>query len=53
MKKIPNDISDYISDAIVKIKNEPVSRIDLIGNLFRFEGVRKVDDNIYRLVIGS
>jgi phage anti-repressor protein len=53
LKKIPNDISDYVSDAIKKIKHEPVSRIDLIGNLCRFEGVRKLYDNIYRLVMGS
>ena len=36
-----------------KIKHEPVSRTDLIGNLCRFEAVRKVYDNIYRLVMGS
>ena len=53
LKSIPNDISEYVSDAIKKIKNEPVSRIDLIGNLCRFEGVRKLYDNIYRLVMGS
>ena len=53
LKKIPNDISEYVSDAIKKIKHEPVTRIDLIGNLCRFEGVRKVYDNIYRLVMGS
>jgi phage anti-repressor protein len=53
LNKIPNDISDYISDAIVKIKNEPINCIDLIGNLCRFEGVKKVYDNIYRLVMGS
>ena len=53
LKKIPNDISDYVDDAIKKIKHESVSRIDLIGNLCRFEGVRKLYDNIYRLVMGS
>lgn len=53
LKKIPNDNSDYVSDAIKKIKHDPVSRIDLIGNLCRFEGVRKLYDNIYRLVMGS
>ena len=53
LKKIPNDISQYVSDAIKKIKHEPVSRIDLIGNLCRFEGVRQVYNNIYRLVMGS
>jgi len=53
LKKIPNDISEYVSDAIKKIKYESVSRIDLIGNLCRFEGVRKVYNNLYRLVMGS
>jgi hypothetical protein len=53
LKKIPNDISMYVSDAIKKIKHEPVSRIDLIGNLCRFEGVRKIYENIYRLDMGS
>ena len=53
LKSIPNDISEYVSDAIKKIKHEPVSRIDLIGNLCRFEGVKKIYDNIYRLVMGS
>ena len=36
-----------------KIKHAPVSRIDLIGNLCRFEGIRQVYNNIYRLVMGS
>jgi len=53
LKKIPNDISEYVSDAINKIKHKPVNRIDLIGNLCRFEGVTKICDNIYRLVMGS
>lgn len=53
LKKIPNDISEYVSDAIIKIKHEPVNRIDLIGNLCRFEGVRQVYNNIYRLIMGS
>ena len=53
LKDIPNDISEYVSDAIKKIKHESVSRIDLIGNLCRFEGVRHVYGNIYRLVMGS
>ena len=53
LKSIPNDISEYVSDAIKKIKHEPVSRVDLIGNLCRFEGVKKIYDNIYMLVMGS
>ena len=53
IKKIPNDISDYISDAIKKIKHEPVTRIDLIGNLCRFEGVRQIYENVYILIMGS
>ena len=53
LKKIPNDVSKYISDAIKKIKHKSVSRIDLIGNLCRFEGIRRVYDNIYILVMGS
>jgi hypothetical protein len=40
LKKIPNDISQYVSDTIKKIKHEPVSRTYIIGNLCRFEGVR-------------
>lgn len=53
LKKIPNDVSDHISDAIKKIKHKSVSRIDLIGNLCRFERIKKVYENIYILVMGS
>jgi len=53
LKKIPNDISEYVSDAIKKIKHKPVSRVDLIGNLCRFEGIRRVYENIYILEMGS
>lgn len=53
LKKIPNDVSKYVSDAIKKIKHKSVSRIDLIGNLCRFERIKKVYENIYILVMGS
>lgn len=53
LKKIPNDVSKYVSDAIKKVKHKSVSRIDLIGNLCRFEGIRGVYENIYILVMGS
>lgn len=53
LKKIPNDVSDYVSDAIKKIKHKSVNRIDLIGNLCRFEKIRRVYENIYILVMGS
>uniref|UniRef100_A0A6C0DY54 MSV199 domain-containing protein n=1 Tax=viral metagenome TaxID=1070528 RepID=A0A6C0DY54_9ZZZZ len=53
LEKIPNDISEYVSDAIKKIKHEQVNRNDLIGNLCRFEGVRNVYGNIYWLIMGS
>lgn len=51
--KIPNDIDDYIKDAIKNIKNgKNVYRIDLIGNLCRYEGIY-IKNNIYKLVLGS
>jgi phage anti-repressor protein len=53
LEKIPNDISEYVFDAIKKIKHEQVNRNDLIGNLCRFEGVRNVYGNIYWLIMGS
>jgi phage anti-repressor protein len=53
LKKIQDDVSMHVSDAIKKIKHEPVTRIDIIGNLCRFEGVRKIYENIYMLIMGS
>jgi len=53
IKKIPNDIDNHVKDAIEKIKFNKVYRIDIIGNLCRYEGLYKITDNIYRLILGS
>jgi hypothetical protein len=53
---IPNDIYDYIKDSIKnKKKGKKIYRIDLIGNLCRFEGIDIIDheNNIYYLNLGS
>ena len=53
IKKIPNDIDDYVKDALKKIKTEKVYRIDIIGSLCRYEGIREIYNNIYKLILGS
>ena len=53
IKKIPNDIDDYVKDALKKIKTEKVYRIDIIGSLCRYEGIREISNNIYKLILGS
>ena len=54
LDKIPDDIDDYKKDAIKKYKsNKNVFRIDLIGSLCRFEGIRQTNENIYELILGS
>lgn len=53
LKKIPNDIDNHVKDAIKKIKFNKVYRIDVIGNLCRYEGIYKITNNIYRLILGS
>ncbi len=37
LKKIPDDILGYVRDAIKDIKNKSIYRIDLVGNLCRYE----------------
>ena len=46
-------MDDYVRDAINKYKKEKVYRIDIIGSLCRYEGIYKIYDNIYRLILGS
>jgi phage anti-repressor protein len=54
LKSIPSDIDNYVRDAIVKYKKgKPVHKIELIGNLCRFEGIKQIEQNIYFLVLGS
>jgi hypothetical protein len=56
LQKIPNDIWDYVKDAIKKKKKgDKIYRIDLVGNLCRFENVYLLDkeNSIYKLLLGS
>jgi len=53
LKQIPNDISGYVKDAIKDSKKKSIYRIDLVGNLCRFENVRQISENIYKLILGS
>jgi phage anti-repressor protein len=53
LKQIPNDVSGYVKDAIKDSKNKSIYRIDLVGNLCRFEDVRQISENIYKLILGS
>ena len=54
INKIPNDIDNYKKDAIKKFNSgKDVFRIDLIGSLCRFENIKLIDCNIYKLVLGS
>ena len=53
LKRIPNDIDDYVKDARKKIKIDKVYRIDIIGSLCRYEGIYEITNNIYKLVLGS
>ena len=53
LKRIPNDIDDYVKDAKKKIKTDKVYRIDIIGSLCRYEGLYKITNNIYKLALGS
>ena len=56
LNNLPNDIYSYVNDAIINInKGKKVYRIDLIGNLCRFEGIELLnkDNNIYQLILGS
>jgi hypothetical protein len=54
IKKIPTDIDDYKKDAIKKYNlGEDIFRIDIIGSLCRFENIKLINCNIYKLVLGS
>jgi hypothetical protein len=54
INKIPTDIDDYKKDAIKKYNSgKDVFRIDIIGSLCRFENIKLIDCNIYKLVLGS
>ena len=54
INKIPTDIDNYRKDAIKKYNSgKDVFRIDIIGSLCRFEGIKLIDCNIYKLVLGS
>lgn len=56
LQAIPNDILDYVKDAIKnKKKGQKIYRIDIVGNLCRFENIYPLDtdNNIYKLVLGS
>ena len=54
IKKIPTDIDNYKKDAIKKYNSgKDVFRIDIIGSLCRFENIKLIDCNIYKLVLGS
>jgi phage anti-repressor protein len=54
IKKIPDDIDYYKENAINKIKlGDKVYRINLIGTLCRFENVKHISKNIYKLILGS
>jgi hypothetical protein len=54
INKIPNDIDNYKKDAIKKYNSgKDVFRIDIIGSLCRFEDIKLIDCNIYKLILGS
>lgn len=53
LKDIPNDVSDYVKDAIKESKKKRIYRIDLVGNLCRFEGIQQISENIFELILGS
>jgi phage anti-repressor protein len=51
---IPNDIDDYVKEAKQKHKTKKVYRINIIGSLCRYEGIREIyEPNIYKLILGS
>jgi len=53
LKEIPNDVLGYVHDAIKDSKKKHIYRIDIVGNLCRFENIRKHGENIFELVLGS
>jgi hypothetical protein len=52
LKKIPNDMDNYVKDAIKKIKTGKIYRINIVGSLCRYEGIKKIDGNVYKLILG-
>ena len=53
LKLIPNDIDDYVNDAIKNHKTEKIYRINIVGSLCRYEGIREIYNNVYKLKLGS
>ena len=55
IKNIPNDSDNLIEDAIYKLEqNKIVYRIDIMGQLCRFEGIDTTDfEHVYRLILGT
>ena len=54
LQKIPNDVDDYVKDAIIKAKTgKTIYKKELIGSLNRFEGCKKIDETLYLLIVGS
>lgn len=56
LEKLPNDYYDYVKNAIKnKKKGKKIYRIDLVGNLCRYENIYTIDSkyNIYKIFLGS
>lgn len=60
LKKIPNDTSDYVKDAIKDVKKRKVvRRKDIMGSLCRYENIRKFErsnmylNDVYIVSMGS
>jgi len=54
LQQIPNDVDDYVKDAIIKAKTgKIVYKKDLIGSLNRFEGLYEIKESLYLLRVGS
>jgi hypothetical protein len=53
LKLIPNDIDDYVKDAIKKHKTEKIYRINIVGSLCRYEGICEIYNGVYKLNLGS
>jgi hypothetical protein len=52
--EIGNDGWDYVKDAIARVKKGKTQYlIDIMGDLCRFEDVRKIRENTYMLILGS
>ena len=52
--KIPKDMDNYVNNTINKSKSgKLVHRIMLVGNLNRYEGIHKLDNNLFVLEVGS